>query len=395
VTDESSLTLFQQQEANRRRTTWLVIGFVLFFAWLGFGGDFIVAGFTAGAAPGSYRHAFPWIGVVLTALGAGLGVYAYRTGPEKVLWATGARELTTATTDAERRLVNVVEEMAIAAGLPRPRIWLVPDPDPNAFATGQDPARANVAVTDGLLAMLDRDELQAVVGHELGHVKSYDTRLMTTLAALVGAVALISDGISRSIFRGGVRVGGSGGGGRGGRGKNAGGLLLVLLVIWLISWMLAPIITQLLAMGVSRKREFLADALSAQFTRNPLALAATQGAKVPQGERKRVGGGEGALDGGAVVGGFKEAPAMRGASHEDDLLGGERKLDAHGLRDEGDAAREEAAIPGPDLGAFEQAAALVAGADAREDRHQSGFAGAVRSDDGGELAGDNGERDTA
>jgi len=273
VTDESSLTLFQQQEANRRRTTWLVIGFVLFFAWLGFGGDFIVAGFTAGAAPGSYRHAFPWIGVVLTALGAGLGVYAYRTGPEKVLWATGARELTTATTDAERRLVNVVEEMAIAAGLPRPRIWLVPDPDPNAFATGQDPARANVAVTDGLLAMLDRDELQAVVGHELGHVKSYDTRLMTTLAALVGAVALISDGISRSIFRGGVRVGGSGGGGRGGRGKNAGGLLLVLLVIWLISWMLAPIITQLLAMGVSRKREFLADALSAQFTRNPLALA--------------------------------------------------------------------------------------------------------------------------
>jgi len=209
----------------------------------------------------------------LIALGAGLGVYAYRTGPEKVLWATGARELTTATTDAERQLVNVVEEMAIAAALPRPRIWIVPDPDPNAFATGQDPARANVAVTDGLLAMLDRDELQAVVGHELGHVKSYDTRLMTTLAALVGAVALISDGISRSIFRGGVRVGGSGGGGRGGRGKNAGGLLLVLLVIWLISWMLAPIITQLLAMGVSRKREFLADALSAQFTRNPLALA--------------------------------------------------------------------------------------------------------------------------
>jgi heat shock protein HtpX len=159
--------------------------------------------------------------------------------------------------------------MAIAAALPRPRIWVVPDPDPNAFATGQDPQRANVAVTQGLLAMLDRDELQAVIGHELGHIKSYDTRLMTTLAALVGAVALISDGVSRSIFRGGMRVGG----GRGGKGKNAGGLLVVLLVVWLISWMLAPIITQLLAVGVSRKREFLADALSAQFTRNPLALA--------------------------------------------------------------------------------------------------------------------------
>lgn len=269
MNDEPSLNLFQQQEANRRRTTWLVIGFVLFFAWLGFGGDLIVAGFTAGAEPGSYRHAFPWIGICLTALGAGLGMYAYRTGPEKVLWATGARELHTPASDEERRLVNVVEEMAIAAALPRPRIWVVPDPDPNAFATGQDPQRANVAVTEGLLGMLDRDQLQAVIGHELGHIKSYDTRLMTTLAALVGAVALISDGMSRSIFRGGIRVGG----GRGGRSKNAGGLLLVLFVIWLISWLLAPIITQLLAMGVSRKREFLADALSAQFTRNPLALA--------------------------------------------------------------------------------------------------------------------------
>lgn len=269
MNDEPSLNLFQQQEANRRRTTWLVIGFALFFAWLGFGGDFIVWGFTADAQPGAYRHAFPWIGMALTALGAGLGAYAYRTGPEKVLWATGAREITTAASDDERRLVNVVEEMAIAAALPRPRVWVVPDADPNAFATGQDPQRANVAVTEGLLAALDRDQLQAVIGHELAHIKSYDTRLMTTLAALVGAVALISDGMARSMFRGGVRVGG----GRGGRGKSGGGLLVVLLVVWLISWLLAPIITQLLAMGVSRKREYLADALSAQFTRNPLALA--------------------------------------------------------------------------------------------------------------------------
>lgn len=270
MSDEPSLNLFQQQEANRRRTKWLVIGFVLFFAWLGFGGDFIVWNFTAGAEPGAYRHAFPWIGVVITGLGAALAARAYDTGPEKVLWATGAREITTPATDAERQFVNVVEEMAIAAALPRPRIWVVPDPDPNAFATGQDPERANVAVTEGLLALLDRDELQSVVAHELGHIKSYDTRLMTTLAALVGAVALISEGISRSIFRGGMRVGG----GRGGKGKSGGGLVIVLLVIWLISWLLAPLITRLLAMGVSRKREYLADAMSAQFTRNPLALAA-------------------------------------------------------------------------------------------------------------------------
>ncbi len=271
MTDEPSGNLFQQQEANRRRTTWLVIGFVLFFAWLGFGGDFIVAGFTSGAEPGSYRHGFPWIGFALTALGGGLAAYAYRTGPEKVLWATGARELQTPRTDAERRLVNVVEEMAIAAALPKPKVWIVPDADPNAFATGQDPQRANVAVTAGLVDLLTRDELQAVIAHELGHIKSYDTRLMTTLAALVGAVALIADGTARAIFHGGIRAGG--GGGRG-KSKNAGGLLLVLLAVWLISWLLAPLITRLLAMGVSRKREYLADALSAQFTRNPLALAA-------------------------------------------------------------------------------------------------------------------------
>ena len=269
MSDEASLSLFQQQEANRRRTTWLVIGFVLFFAWLGFGGDLIVASLTASAGSESYHHTFPWMGVALTGLGAGLAAYAYRTGPEKVLWATGARELTRPVTDGERQLANVVDEMAIAAALPRPRVWIVPDADPNAFATGQDPPRANVAVTEGLLGTLNRDELQAVIGHELGHIKSYDTRLMTTLAALVGAVALISDGVARSIFRGGIRVGR----GRGGRGKNVGGLVIVLLVVWLISWMLAPIITQLLAMGVSRRREFLADALSAQFTRNPLALA--------------------------------------------------------------------------------------------------------------------------
>lgn len=270
MSDEPSLNLFQQQEANRRRTRWLVIGFVLFFAWLGFGGDFIVAELTTSPRPGAYHHAFPWIGVVLTAFAAGLARYAYRTGPEKVLWATGARQLTTPVTDAEVRLANVVDEMAIAAALPRPRVWIVPDADPNAFATGQDPQHANVAVTEGLLAALNRDELQAVIAHELGHIKNYDTQLMTTLAALVGAVALIADGMSRAIFHGGVRMGrGSRGGGK----KGGGGLVLILLAVWLISWILAPIITQLLAMAVSRKREFLADAMSAQFTRNPLALA--------------------------------------------------------------------------------------------------------------------------
>jgi heat shock protein HtpX len=125
-----------------------------------------------------------------------------------------------------------------------------------------------VAVTQGLLDLCSRDELQAVIGHELGHVKNLDVRLMTTLAALVGAIVLMRDGTNRIFWsRGGS------GGSRSGKKSDLGPLVLVLLVVWILSWILAPIITQLLAVAVSRKREYLADAMGAQFTRNPLALA--------------------------------------------------------------------------------------------------------------------------
>jgi len=249
-----------------------VIGFVVFFAWLGFGGDYILWLSTRDAEPGRYRHAFPWVGLALSVIAIAVARYAYRTGPQKVLWATGAREVIDPQDDAERQFVNVVEEMAIAAGLPRPRIWVVPDADPNAFATGHDPNDSHIAVTRGLLAICSRDELQAVIGHELGHVKNLDVRLMTTLAALVGAVLLMREGMGR-MMRGGGRLGGGGGGGRGGKKGGAGPLIAILLVVWIISWLIAPLVTQLLALAVSRKREYLADAMSAQFTRNPLALA--------------------------------------------------------------------------------------------------------------------------
>jgi heat shock protein HtpX len=268
--------LFQQQEANRRRTTWLVIGFVVFFAWLGFGGDYIFWLSTRDAEPGRYHHVFPWLGLVLSTIAIAVARYAYTTGPQKVLWATGAREVIDPQDDAERQFVNVVEEMAIAAGVPRPRTWIVPDDDPNAFATGHDPTDSHIAVTRGLLGICSRDELQAVIGHELGHVKNLDVRLMTTLAALVGAVLLMREGMGR-MMRGGGRLGGGGGGGRGGGGGGkkggAGALIAILLAVWIISWLIAPLVTQLLALAVSRKREYLADAMSAQFTRNPLALA--------------------------------------------------------------------------------------------------------------------------
>src|SRR2546427_13017721 len=115
--------------------------------------------------------------------------------------------------------------MAIAAGVPRPRIWIVPDEDPNAFATGHDPRDSHIAVTNGLLRICNRDELQAVIGHELGHVKNLDVRLMTTLAALVGAVALMHDGASRVL-----RPGAGGGGGSSSEERKPSPLLLVLQI---------------------------------------------------------------------------------------------------------------------------------------------------------------------
>jgi heat shock protein HtpX len=247
--------------------------FILFFGWLGFGGDWILYQVTKGAEPNAYHHVFPWAGIALTTFAGLLALYAWKTGPNKVLWSAGAREIETPSGDAETRLVNVVEEMAIASGIPKPRVWLIADPDPNAFATGVDADHSHIAVTDGLLAVCNRDELQAVIAHEMGHVKNLDVRLMTLLAALVGAVALMSDGMGRVLW-GHARFGALGGSrSRGKRDNDLGPLVLVLIAVWVISWLLAPLVTRMLALGVSRKREFLADAMSAQFTRNPLALA--------------------------------------------------------------------------------------------------------------------------
>jgi heat shock protein HtpX len=162
--------------------------------------------------------------------------------------------------------------MAIASGVPKPRVYVVPDDDPNAFATGRDAATASIAVTQGLLRALSRDELQGVVAHEMAHVRNLDVRLMTLLAGMVGAIALMSDGMGRMLR--GTRSGGSGGSSGGGRGKGGGNpLALIVLVLWLATLVVAPIVSRILAMAVSRKREFLADATGAQFTRNPLALA--------------------------------------------------------------------------------------------------------------------------
>jgi heat shock protein HtpX len=267
----SDTNLFAQQESNRRRSVWLVAGFVLFFAWVGFGGDVALALLTRGGSPAAYHHVVPVIGIITTLIAGGICWYSWQHGAERILWATGAWELIEPATPEQQQLVNVVEEMSIAAGLRRPKIWIVPDDDPNAFATGRDPATASIAVTEGLLKTLNRDELQGVVAHEMAHVQNLDTRLMTLLAAMVGAVALMSDGLGRMTRGGGRMLGGAAE--KEGEGKGGNPLGIVVLVLWLLTLVVAPIVSRLLAMAVSRKREYLADATGAQFTRNPAALA--------------------------------------------------------------------------------------------------------------------------
>src|SRR5262249_5371768 len=168
----------------------------------------------------------------------------------------------------QRLLENVVEEMTIAAGLPRPKIYIIPDSDPNAFATGKGPEKSSIAVTAGLLKTLNREELQAVISHEMSHVKNYDIRAMTGVAALVGSVLLLSDWGRRGLWWGGGRRRDSDEGGGGG-----GLFALIFFVVWVVSLIFAPLIAQLVAMAVSREREYLADASGAELTRNPLALA--------------------------------------------------------------------------------------------------------------------------
>ena len=273
MTHPPSLNLFEQQQSNRRKSAWLVVGFLAFFLWLGLGGDLALYLYTQDLATAGgeavYRHRFPWVGLVLSLLAFWMTMDVLRNGGKRVVHQVGAQPLERASTDQERVLLNVVEEMSIASGLPMPKVYVVPDADPNAFVSGTKPGEAHLAVTQGLLEHLNRDELQAVVAHEMGHVKNEDTKLMTIIAGLGGAILLIRDAMVRTNFR--AARGAGSGGRRGGKGGNP--LALIVLVVWVLSWILAPLIIRLMAMAVSRNREYLADAMAAQYTRNPASLA--------------------------------------------------------------------------------------------------------------------------
>ncbi|HEY4394185.1 MAG TPA: M48 family metallopeptidase [Polyangia bacterium] len=262
--------LFEQQEINRKHSRWLIAFFVWFFGWLGFGGDFLLREATRGGRFGGYHYFFPWLTVVMLFVGTAVALYALHTGARKVLWATRAWPLLEPHDAAEKQLLDVVEEMAIAAGIQRPQVYLVEDDDPNAFAAGRDESDARIVLTRGVLRVCTRDELQAVVAHEMGHIKNLDIRLMTLLTALVGAVALMSDGVTQIVFGFGLRGDDSE---KQGEDIFIRGLLLILFPVWILTWLLGPLVTRLITLAVSRDRELLADAMSAQFTRNPTALA--------------------------------------------------------------------------------------------------------------------------
>ena len=191
-------------------------------------------------------------------------IIALLFGDRILLAMAGARETTP---EEETQLHNVVEEMAIAAGLPKPRVFVIETPALNAFAAGLKPEKSAVAVTRGLLDKLQRHELQGVVAHEMGHIANNDVLYATAIGVVVGLIALVTDMLWRSFRYG--RFGRSSGRRRGGKGGGA--VALVLLVVFVVA-ILAPLAAKLVQMAISREREYLADATAVKLTRSPLGL---------------------------------------------------------------------------------------------------------------------------
>jgi heat shock protein HtpX len=231
--------LLDQQKRNLTNTRLFIAGFVLLLVLIGLGADGML--YAGGFSPG-----IPFATLGALAFGGMSAWWSLHGGDRAVLESASAVALDPSD-PKQRQLENVVEEIAIAGGIPKPAIYIIPDADPNAFATGSGPEKASIAVTRGLLEKLDRDELQGVVSHELSHVRNYDVRLMTVVAALAGAILLLSDWSRRGLGWGGRRRSSNDGGGGG--------------------------IGQIVSLAVSRQREYLADASGAELTRNPLALA--------------------------------------------------------------------------------------------------------------------------
>ena len=248
-------TFYAQESANRRQSILLVLLVMLLLGLLGG-----AIGWALGGDP-SYALLAVAISVGVAFM---LSLFSYFNGDSVVLAVSQAREVSEAQAP---QLLNVVREMSIAANVPMPRVYVIEDSAPNAFATGRDPKHASLAVTTGLLGKLDREELQGVIGHEMSHVRNLDIRFALLVAVLVGSIVLLSDFFLRFTFWGGGRRSARRGGG------DSGGLIIILVYVFaLVLAIIAPIIARLVQLAVSRQREYLADASSVELTRNPAGL---------------------------------------------------------------------------------------------------------------------------
>ena len=250
----SDVTYHDLIARNRRNSALLVVGFIAFVA--------VLVGVLSSALAGGDPGVAVGAGVIALLAAVAMALYSYYSGASAILRMSGAR-LVDHPDDPE--LYNVVEEMAIAAGIPTPPVYMIEDTALNAFATGRDPEHASVAITRGLRDTLSRDELQAVIAHEISHVRNYDIRLAMLLATLVGVVVLFSDFFRRSLFWGGA--------GRRSRGRGGGGPAAVLImVVALLLAIVAPLIAKIIQLAASRQREYLADAGAVALTRNPTGM---------------------------------------------------------------------------------------------------------------------------
>lgn len=249
----SDVTYHDLIAKNRRNSALLVVGFVLFVA--------VLVGVMGSALTGGDPAATLGFGGLALVIAIVMALSSYYSGGSMILRMSGAK-LIDHGDDPE--LYNVVEEMAIAAGVRAPPVYLIEDTAMNAFATGRDPEHAALAMTRGLRESLTRDELQAVIAHEMSHVRHYDIRLAMLLATLVGLVVLVSDFFIRGVFWGG-------GAGRRGRSRSGGGGA-AMLVVAIVLAVIAPFFAKIIQMAASRQREYLADAGAVELTRNPEAM---------------------------------------------------------------------------------------------------------------------------
>jgi heat shock protein HtpX len=251
----ASTTFYSEQSANRRNSVLLVVVVVLILGVLGGTIGYALTGSRAGA-----------VGAVVVAvvIGSLTSLGSYFLGDKLVLAASSAKPLTE---EQAPQLFNVIRELTIAAAIPMPAVYIIQDDAMNAFATGRDPNHSSVAVTSGLLKVMNREELQGVLGHELSHVRNFDIRFSLLVGVLVGSVALLSSFFLRYTFW-------FGGGRRSSNDNNNGGgaIQLVIFVVAIVLAILAPIFTRLVQLAVSRQREYLADASSVELTRNPHGL---------------------------------------------------------------------------------------------------------------------------